>query len=139
MTAAKARYAKPANASEPPSAATQRGHKCSAYGCPLAGTNADSLKGAEQWYCRFHFKRDVSEFDVISARINRNQALIEHERLIRRLGPVLMVTHPEKSQTGNAQHRRQPGETWAQYLSRLNALINDAIFNGPQTTKTEAA
>jgi hypothetical protein len=116
-----------------------RGHKCSAYGCPLAGTNADGLKGAEQWYCRFHFGHDVSEFDAISTRINRNHALIEHARLVQRLGPVVMATQPEKFQTGNALHRRQVGEQWAPYLSRLNALIFDAIHNGPHSTKTEAA
>lgn len=131
------RYAKKSEqAAEAP--AQPRGHKCSAYGCPLAGTNTDSLKGSDQWYCRFHNGRDVSEFDAISTRVNRHRALIEHARLVQRLGPVIMVTQPEKFQTGNALHRKQPGESFVQYVNRLNGLIFDAVHNGPTTT-SEAA
>ena len=109
--------------------------KCAAYGCPLAGTKTGSLKGSDQWYCRFHDGHDITEFDQISQRIRRHLPLIEHAAKMVRLGPVAgsLVA------TGNAQHRKQPGENWSEYVRRLNGLVFSAIHGGGRATSSEDA
>ena len=103
---------------------------CAAYGCPLPGTSCKSLKGGEQWYCRFHDGQDPTQFDAISQRIRKNIGLIEHADKIKRAGPVVWGCNPEKFQSGNALLRRQPGETWRPYLTRLTQLVTAAIYDG---------
>lgn len=130
----RSRYAKPQQDASQDTPARDP-MKCAAYGCPLAGTNTSSLKGSEQWYCRFHDGHEVAEFDNISARINRHRALIEHESKVRRMGPIA----GERVTTGNALHRRQPGESYADYLRRLSGLVFDAIHGGGPANRNEDA
>lgn len=110
-------------------------HRCAAYGCPLRGTMSNSLNGSDTWYCRFHNGRNPADFDAISTRINRHQALIEHHARVSSAGPIRGI----EVQTGNALHRRAPGETYNQHLRRLTGLIFDAIHGGGPANSSEDA
>lgn len=132
---AKSRYAKPPQEASQDSPARDP-RKCAAWGCPLAGTHTDSLKGSDSWYCTFHNGHDTSEFDRISTRITRHLPLIEHYRKVSRLGPIAGMAVV----TGNALQRRQPGETYAQYLRRLGGLVFNAIHGDERpATQGDAA
>lgn len=118
-----------------------KSQKCIAHGCPLLGTMSNSLNGSDQWYCRFHNGRDVSQFDKVSLRINLHLALINHANRVERAGPCVCDADPARYyNTGNAAYSKRPGEKWTGYVRRLNAMIHDAIHGGGAAeTETEEA
>lgn len=47
-------------------------HLCAAYGCPLLGSMSESTQGTNgEWWCFAHFKKDVGQYQGITAELRR--------------------------------------------------------------------
>ncbi|MDS4070499.1 MAG: hypothetical protein RKO24_12865 [Candidatus Competibacter sp.] len=86
-------------------AAKSNNHFCAAYGCSLPGGISQDHGPEAKYYCRWHFRVSVGQYDAVSFRINARQDLF-----------LAAVERREATELP-----AKPGEEYHAYLTRLDA------------------
>lgn len=94
--------------------------KCVVYGCPMAGTLTDSIRGSQNFYCRYHHNKPGDELAQITLRLKNHFREIEFINAVRKFGPVGFM-HDLKIPAPDGLQIRD-GETWADYVTRLTVF-----------------
>jgi len=75
------KFNRPAQQNLPTKQHQVKSQRCSCYGCPLTATSSRSL-GLGEFFCRYHFECDSSEYDLITKRIRKNMGDIRKQRTL---------------------------------------------------------
>lgn len=121
----------------------RQGCNCHAYGCPMPAALSTSTTGAKaDWLCWIHFGADASEWQQITAELNRVSWLVEAVSILRHAHRGEWWAHAVKAarkrlvaaQRSDLVYRE--GETAAKWITRLETELK-AIARGTQQALSE--
>lgn len=98
---------------------------CKAAGCPMFGTRSLSLTGSDEWWCRFHFGAETSDFATITERLRQSRFFVEHIQRLKK-ATSQQITNREPylfTYQRNSEFSAREGETYGKYVLRLESAL----------------
>jgi len=116
---------------------------CKAFNCPLPGTRTATTRADRDtlWYCRYHFNKDLDDFEVISERVRKALPMIKHLNNFKNFMSTHLISHFYVYPNGDKYNKLET-ETDVEYYERLwievDNYIKGSIGGKVQTVKPVA-